>query len=141
MLRYSLIHPGLLAALAGAGHGSTVLIADGNYAHSTNTNRHAPVIHLNLRPGLLTVAQVLETVADATPIERATLMLPDDGSPPPVADAYRPLLGPDVIIDSLTRAVFYTACRGSTLAATIATGDQQHFANVLLTIGALPHAC
>jgi L-fucose mutarotase len=30
MLRYSLLHPELLAVLAGAGHGSRILIADAN---------------------------------------------------------------------------------------------------------------
>ena len=59
MLRYSLLHPPLLTALATAGHGSKVLIADANYAHRTNVHHRAELIHLNLRPGLLTVDQVL----------------------------------------------------------------------------------
>ena len=38
MLKYRLTHPEILAALAGAGHGSQVLIADGNYPFSTGAN-------------------------------------------------------------------------------------------------------
>lgn len=140
MLRYPLIHPDLLAVLGKAGHGSRILIADGNYAHHTNTNRHAPVIHLNLRPGLLTVEQVLESVVDASPIESAALMRPDDGSACPVETRYRRYLGEQVPMDSLVRQDFYDACRSSDLAATIATGDQAHYANILLTIGSLPTA-
>jgi L-fucose mutarotase len=41
MLQYKLIHPQILAALAAAGHGSTVLIADGNYPFSTAANPQA----------------------------------------------------------------------------------------------------
>ena len=137
MLRYPLIHPELLAALAGAGHGSRILIADSNYAHRTNTNRDAPVIHLNLRPGLVSVDQVLETVIDASPIESATLMRPDDGSPSTVEAGYQRLLG-NAGIHSVSRTEFYQACRGADLAATVATGDQRHYANILLTIGSLP---
>ncbi|WP_318783043.1 RbsD/FucU domain-containing protein [Cellulosimicrobium sp. SH8] len=39
MLRYPLLHPGLIGALAGAGHGSRVLLADANYPHSTGRVR------------------------------------------------------------------------------------------------------
>jgi L-fucose mutarotase len=62
VLRFPLIHPPLLAALGAAGHGARVLLADANYSHSTNANPGAALIHLNLRPGLVTVDQVLEPV-------------------------------------------------------------------------------
>jgi L-fucose mutarotase len=138
MLRYPLIHPGIIAALAKAGHGSRILIADANYACHTNTNPQATVIHLNLRPGLVTVEQVLESIVESSPIESATLMCPDDGSPPPVEADYQRLLGASVPMDSLARKDFYAACRGFELTVTIATGDQRHYANVLLTIGSIP---
>jgi L-fucose mutarotase len=138
MLRYSLLHPELLAVLAGAGHGSRILIADANYAHRTNTGGHAPVIHLNLRPGLVTVTEVLETLVEAVPVEAAALMRPDDGSPCPAEPGYREILGSSVHFAQLFRAEFYRACRGHELAGTVATGDQRHYANVLLTIGSLP---
>ena len=57
-MRNRLTHPQLLEALGRAGHGSTVLIADANYAHSTGGHPAAERVHLNLRPGLLTADQV-----------------------------------------------------------------------------------
>jgi L-fucose mutarotase len=41
-------------------------------------------------------------------------------------------------MESLARKDFYAACRGHELAATIATGDQRYYANILLTIGSVP---
>ena len=38
MLKTKLTHPGILATLGCTGHGSMVLIADGNYPFSTHTN-------------------------------------------------------------------------------------------------------
>jgi L-fucose mutarotase len=137
MLRYQLTHPALLSALAEAGHGSKLLIADGNFAHRTNSYRGAPVIYLNLRPGLVTVDQVLEVVIAATPLERATLFATDDGSIADCEAGYRALLA-DIPVDKLGRADFYQACQQSDLAAVVATGDQRHFANVLLTVGFNP---
>lgn len=140
MLRYPLIHPPLLEVLAGAGHGTRILIADGNYAHRTNSHPRARVIHLNLRPGLLTVEQVLEVVATAVPIEAASMMRPDDGSTSILDAAYRKHLEQEAGLTMLDRDAFYEACRHPALDATIATGDQRYFANILLTVGALPQA-
>ena len=135
MLRFPLIHPPLLAALAAAGHGGRVLIADANYSHSTNVNPAAALIHLNLRPGLVTVDQVLEPVLAAVPVEDATVMQPDDGSMPEVFDRYRELLGPEIDLHPLPRLTFYAHCRQPDVAACVATGDQRLYANILLTIG------
>ncbi len=140
MLHFPLIHPEILVALAAAGHGSTVLLADANYAHSTGTNPAAALVHLNLRPGLVTVEQVLATLVEATPFEAASLMAPDDGSPSPWAERYAGMLGPQVPVDLLPRAAFKAACRSTDLALTIATGDDSHYSNVLLRIGAVPPA-
>jgi len=41
MLTTGLIHPGILRALAGAGHGARILIADANYPHSTGIGQRA----------------------------------------------------------------------------------------------------
>lgn len=138
MLRYTLIHPPLLEVLAAAGHGSRILIADGNYAHRANSHPRARVIHLNLRPGLLTVEQVLEVVADAVPIEAAALMRPDDGTAPTIDAYYRKHLTESTPLTLLDRDEFYRECRTPALDATIATGDRRYFANILLTIGAMP---
>ncbi len=138
MLRYSLLHPPLLNALATAGHGSKVLLADANYAHRTNVHHRATLIHLNLRPGLATVDQVLEPLLTAIPVEEAHTMRPDDLSTPQAWTDYERLLGPDLPLRPLARQDFYAACREPDLAVCVATGDVRLYANVLLTIGFVP---
>jgi L-fucose mutarotase len=135
VLRFPLIHPPLLAALAAAGHGGRVLIADANYSHSTNVHPRAAQIYLNLRPGLVTVDQVLEPVLAAVPVESVAVMKPDDGSTPAVFGRYRQLLGDGLPLQPLGRLDFYAACREPDLAICVATGDERLYANVLLTIG------
>ena len=135
MLRFPLIHPPLLAALGAAGHGGRVLLADANYSHSTNVSPAATLIHLNLRPGLVTVDQVLEPVLAAVPVESVAVMRPDDGSTPAVFARYREMLGDDLPLQPLGRMDFYAQCREPDLAVCVATGDNRLYANVLLTIG------
>ena len=135
MLRFPLIHPPLLAALGAAGHGGRVLLADANYSHSTNVSPAATLIHLNLRPGLVTVDQVLEPVLAAVPVEAVTVMRPDDGSTPAVFGRYRELLGDDLPLRPVGRMEFYAECHQPDLAVCVATGDDRLYANVLLTIG------
>jgi L-fucose mutarotase len=135
MLRYRLTHPPLLAALAGAGHGSRILLADANYAHDVNVRPGAPVIHLNLRPGLVRIDDILELIIDASPIESVHTMRPDDGGSPPAWARYRELLGPDLPLQPLDRSDFYSAARASDLSFAVATGDERLYANVLLTTG------
>jgi L-fucose mutarotase len=135
VLRFPLIHPPLLAALGAAGHGGKILLADANYSHSTNVSPAATVIHLNLRPGLVTVDQVLEPVLAAVPVEAVTVMRPDDGSTPAVFGRYRELLGENLPLLPLGRLEFYDECRQPDLAVCVATGDARLYANLLLTIG------
>jgi L-fucose mutarotase len=135
VLRFPLIHPPLLAALGATGHGGRILIADANYSHSTNVGPAATLIYLNLRPGLVTVDQVLEPVLAAVPIEAATVMRPDDGSTPAAFDTYRRLLGADLPLRPVGRLEFYAECRQPDLAVCVATGDDRLYANLLLTIG------
>ena len=137
MLRSPLIHPPLLAALGAAGHGARVLIADANYSHSTNVYPGAALIHLNVRPGLVTVDQVLEPVIDLAPVESVSVMQPDDGSTPEVFARYRELLGDGLPLQPLGRLEFYATCRETDLAVCVATGDDRLYANVLLTVGYL----
>ena len=137
MLRFPLIHPPLLAALGAAGHGARVLLADANYSHSTNVSPRAALIHLNLRPGLVTVDQVLEPVLAAVPVEAVHVMRPDEGEDPDVFGRYRELLGPGLPLQPLGRFDFYAACREPDLAVCVATGDDRLYANVLLTLGYL----
>jgi L-fucose mutarotase len=138
VLRFPLIHPPLLAALAACGHGGKVLIADANYSHSTNAAPRAALIHLNLRPGLLTSDQVLEPLLAAIPVEAAHVMRPEDGTEPNASGSYRALLPPEVELQALDRFDFYATCREPDLAVCIATGDDRLYANLLLTVGVVP---
>jgi L-fucose mutarotase len=138
MLRFPLIHPPLLAALAAAGHGGRVLIADANYSPATNAHPRAAQVYLNLRPGLVTVDQVLEPLLAAVPVESVTVMQPADGSTPAVFGRYRQLLGDSLPLEPLSRLEFYALCREPDLAVCVATGDDRLYANVLLTIGVVP---
>lgn len=136
MLNLPVVHPGLLAALARAGHGSTILIADGNYPHETGARPGVERIHLNFAPGLLTVLQVLSGISQIVPVESARVMAPAENEDLPLFSEYRRLLG--IELEPVERFAFYGAARGPDLALLIATADQQHYANLLLTVGVLP---
>lgn len=138
MLRYPLLHPPLLRALAATGHGSRILLADANYAHATNVAPGAELIHLNLRPGLVTVDDVLTPLLTAVPVESVTAMRPDDGNPPDCWRGYERLLGPDLPLRPVERFEFYRTCREPEVALCVATGDDRLYANLLLTVGFLP---
>jgi len=140
MLNFGLIHPTLIGALAAAGHGSQVLVADGNYPHSTGVNPSATRIYLNLAPGLLDVDDVLKVLVGAIPIESATVMLPEDRSEPAAVSGYRRALDASLTWHELGRHEFYAAARTRDVAIVIATGDQRHYASLLLTIGVRPDA-
>ena len=134
MLRTQLIHPQLLAALGRAGHGSKVLLSDGNFPHVTGAAVGAERIYLNLAPGLLDVDQVLSALIPTIPIEAAEVMLPPDGAEVPAIAAYRAALSA-VPFTGQDRMSFYEAARHPDVAVVIATGDQRVYANLLLTVG------
>ena len=134
MLTTRLLHPEILEALGGAGHGSRILIADGNYPVMTGSNPLAKRVFLNLEPGRLAVVDVLDVLAEAVPVEAAHVMGPDDGSEPSIYADFRRLL-PGTTLERLDRPSFYDLARRSDTALAIATGEQRLFANILLTIG------
>lgn len=134
MLKSTLLHPQLLSALAGAGHGSQILLADANYPVSTASSMNASRVYLNLRPGLVNVPQVLEALLTAVPVEGAHVMCPDEGAEPTIFGTFRKLL-PDFELTRLARPDFYSMARRDDLAVVIATGERAHYANLLLTIG------
>jgi L-fucose mutarotase len=138
MINYTLTHPGLLAALAESGHGSQILVADANYPHNTGAPASARRIALNLRPGLLTIDQILEVLVDAVPLEAAAVMTPPDGNWTDAVKGYQQTLGTEVPISSHQRFEFYDAARSPAVAVVIASGDTRHYANLLLTIGVRP---
>src|SRR5512134_135579 len=92
MLKTRLLHPEILAALGSAGHGSRILIADGNYPFATRAHPNAHRVYLNLAPGLLNVTDVLRVLVDAIPIEAAQVMLTDAGEAPPIHGEFRAIL-------------------------------------------------
>lgn len=138
MLSTRLTHPEILAALASAGHGSQVLIADGNYPFSTGVNPAAKRVYLNLTRGFAPVDEVLAVLVAAIPIEAAHVMVPEGGAEPPIFESFREVLPKGVELQPLGRFTFYAAARASDVALVIATGEQRIYANILLTIGVIP---
>ena len=135
MLRTPLIHPEILGALASAGHGSQVLISDGNFPHATATPPGARRVYLNLSPGRVTVTEVLAAIAPTVPLETAAVMQPHDAPAPAVLAEYRELLPPGIVVDVVERLTFYELTRRPDVTLAVATGDQRLYANLLLTIG------
>lgn len=134
MLKTTLIHPEILSALGRAGHGSRVLIADGNYPFTTASAPDAEKVYLNLAPGLVSVTDVLRVLTTAIPIESAAVMQPDTGPEPSIFAEFRQLL-PEIELEHLERYAFYDTARSRDVALVVATGEQRVYANILLTIG------
>lgn len=134
MLKTRLIHPHILEALAAAGHGSKVLIADGNYPASTQLGENAELVYLNLAPGKLTVTEVLDILLTAIPVEEAAVMEPDEGTEPAIFQEFRSLL-PNVELTKFSRFEFYEEASGPDTCLQIVTGEQRVYANILLSIG------
>lgn len=144
MLKGQILHPQILAALARAGHGSKVLISDGNYPHWTKKGANAEVVYLNLVPGIPTVTDVLKALVNTIPIEAAEVMdyartgqyaLRED---PPIWGEFRQILHEarlDLELQKIERLRFYDAAGTPDVCLTIATGEQRIYANLLLTIG------
>ena len=136
MLKTRLTHPEILHALAMAGHRAKVLITDGNYPHSTKSNPSAARVFLNLAPGTVKVTEVLEALTHTIPIESAEVMQSEDGKEPPIWAEFRALL-PGIVLTERPLPEFYKAALLPDIALEIATGEQQPYANLLLTIGVI----
>lgn len=135
MLKTRLLHPEILRALAGAGHSSQVLIADGNYPVATHAAPHAARVYLNLAPGLLSCTDVLDVLVDTIPIEEATVMEAPADQAVPIHEEFRRRLPADAAMRGLERFAFYDAVRSPATALVIATGERRRYANLLLSIG------
>lgn len=137
MLSTKMINPEIIAALAKCGHGSKVLIADGNYPLAEKSG-DAKKVYLGVKPGLPTVTDVLEAIHSVCEIEAAAVMVPEDGSTPEIFAEFKKELG-DMELTPLGRYEFYDACMekedGKTVVLAISTGEKRTFANILLTIG------
>ncbi len=137
MINGPMIHPQLLRALAGAGHGAKVLIADSNYPHETWANPRSTVVFLNLAPGLINATDVLEVLKKTISIEAAVIMLPaeEDGHiDVPIHEEFRAALS-GVEVSEIRRWDFYPEAGSVDVAVVIATGEARIYANLLLTIG------
>ncbi|HTQ10248.1 MAG TPA: RbsD/FucU family protein [Fimbriimonadaceae bacterium] len=134
MLRGNLLHPEILAALAGAGHSATILVADANYPFSTHRQTDAAIVYLNLAPGIVTVPQVVERIAEVCPIESAAINVPASGEESEVAKEVRQILA-GTPVEALGRFEFYEAVRTPDLCLVVATGDTRIYSCVLLTVG------
>ena len=141
MLNGPVTHPDLLRALAAAGHGSRILIADGNYPVATAANPGADTVFLNLARGVIDAATVLESVARVVPVESAAVMAaePPTLADPPIWATFADILAAarhDVgQFDRIARHDFYAQARGADTAAVIATGEAAVYGNLLLTVG------
>ena len=144
MLKHLLIHPQINAVIGRAGHHATILIADGNYPASAKKGPNAELVCLNLMPGVVTCAQVLRAVLSAVPVEAAHTMMYETTGPyaltadPPVWAQYREEVqraGLKLELQPIEKWDFYKAVTTPDHVLTIQTGDQQRYANLLLTVG------
>lgn len=133
MLKGTLIHPEIMAALAYCGHGDKVLIADGNYPLASKTG-DAQSVYLGLMPGLPTVTDVLTALQSVVNIEKAEVMDPGDGSVPAIFGTFSQLMD-GLELHKLGRYQFYDACCEKSVRLVISTGEKRTFANLLITIG------
>ena len=99
---------------------------------------------LNLSPGVVTVAQVLEALLSAIPVDQINTMgiPPDDpyaqAGEPPVWNEYRSLIkeaGLKIKLEPILKWDFYAQVASEDHVLTIQTGDSALWANLLLTMG------
>jgi L-fucose mutarotase len=144
MLRHKLIHPQINEILGRAGHHAKILIADGNYPASSKKGPQADLVCLNLMPGVVTCAQVLEAVLSAIAIEEINTMMYEKSGQyalkedPPVWAEYKKVIATARVgleLKPIEKWDFYKAVETNDHVLTIQTADQQRFANILLTVG------
>lgn len=144
MLKHKLIHPQINEIIGRAGHHGKILIADGNYPSSSKKGPNAEIVCLNLMPGVLNCAQVLEAILSAVPIDEINTMMYTQDDPyaldadPPVWDDYRKVIadaGLDLELKPIDKWDFYDAVATPDHVLTVQTADRQRYANILLSIG------
>lgn len=137
MLKTKLLHPEILSALGSNGHGSRLLIADGNYPFTTGVPETARKVFLNLAPGMFSVTDVLKVIKDTIPIESYLIMLPPDEAPQSIHSEFLAILGDVIPVTKVKRFDFYNEARSSDTFLVIATGEVRRFANILITVGVI----
>lgn len=139
MLKGKILHPEILSALARNGHGSMLLIADGNYPFTTGVPENAQKVFLNLAPGLLSVTEVLKVIQNVIPIESYMVMLPPNEAPQQIHDEFVEILSNEIPVTKVKKMDFYKEARSPNTCLVIATGDIRRFANILITIGVVKY--
>jgi L-fucose mutarotase len=146
MLKGKLIHPDILEALGRAGHGSQILIADGNYPANTTLGKNSKLVPLNLSPGIVSCTDVLKAIVDVINIENVIVMEPDQFGPyslagaPEIWDEFKTILsssGFNEKIKRISRPLFYDLASNPDVCLAILTGEERIFANLILTIGVI----
>lgn len=135
MLKNRLLHPDILRALAGSGHFSQVLIADGNFPVLSHSGPNAARVFLNLAAGIPKTTEVLSVLLDSVPVQEAAVMRTPNGEQAPIHSEYQAMLPEELPFRHFDRADFYDAVRSPSTSLVIATGETRRFANLLLTIG------
>jgi L-fucose mutarotase len=139
MLKTKLLHPEILSALGSNGHGSRLLIADGNYPFTTGVAEKAQKVFLNLSPGMFSVTDVLKVIKEAVPIESYMVMLPPDETPQAIHDEFLNILGDNIPMTKVKKNDFYREARSQDTCLVIASGEIRRFANILITIGVVKY--
>ena len=138
MLKTQLLHPEILRIVAGAGHHSMILIADGNYPVTTKKGPNAGIVALNLAPGIVTVAQVLRALLSAVPVDFINTMgIPADDAyaqkgEPPVWNEFRAEIKRAKLklkLEPIQKWDFYKQVESPDHVLTIQTADQALWAN------------
>ena len=139
MLKTNLLHPEILNALGSNGHGSRLLIADGNFPFSTGVNERAQKVFLNLSPGMLNVTDVLKVIKEVIPIESYIVMVPPDEAPQIIHNEFVNILGENIPVQKVKRFDFYKEAQSPDTCLVIATGEIRRFANILIVIGVVKY--
>ena len=138
MIQGDIIHPEILRALAGAGHGANIVIADGNFPTDIGVPARTPKVYLNFRPDVLKVPEVLEGILKMVRVESAAAPVRDDMEDVPVFPEYRKLLPQGMEIKKLKRSEFRAACMSQDTALLIQTGDMRPYCCIILPLGVRP---
>jgi len=139
MLKTKLLHPEILSALGSNGHGSRLLIADGNYPFTTGVPEKAQKVFLNLSPGMVSVTDIVKVIKEVIPIESYLVMLPPDETPQEIHEEFLNILGDSIPVTKVKRFDFYKEAQSPDTCLVIATGEIRRFANILITIGVVKY--
>ena len=136
MLLTKLLHPEILGVLAKSGHGSKILITDGNFPVMTKVPAQAAKVFLNLTPDMVKVTDVLSVLSKTIPIESAEIMMPpDSGQEPQIHSEFKTLLENKFEFTKSKKSDFYKSVETKDICIAIVTADRRRFANILITIG------